>query len=254
MKQGDYVLIPRPWRFDVYEIEDNEILCSTDMEGLWKSQQWPSVDLGFFRKVKVVETEIPREKFSSADLIRKMKFQGTNLKLSTSVSQDILDAIKRYRDNRPINIREEIIQTCEQDVLNVIKKLSSPHKFEDLVQDYFKCIGADVVTKPSVCRNKTTCADADVEAIFNNSRTIIYIQVKFQNDTSLKAIEQVKLWREEHSKQKIDYVMGAWIISSGFYSQQMQDLAIENNILLIDGHEFAKMLLKCGVEQLNAKD
>ena len=42
-----------------------------------------------------------------------------------------------------------------------------------------------------------------------------------------------------------------WVVSSGTFNDQVKDFALANNVRLIDGKEFAEMLLEAGLNQIN---
>ena len=115
MEQSDRVVIPTWGAFHVCEIADNERLVPTQIEDELKGlRNWQnncaviregymktldendtSVDLGFFRRVKRVGFDIPREGYADAALTSRMKVRQANVKI-TDLSESVEDAISRH--------------------------------------------------------------------------------------------------------------------------------------------------------------
>ena len=90
-------------------------------------------------------------------------------------------------------------------------------------------------------------------AVFENIKLIIYIQAKFHKD-------KVNEWGTNQildyktNKESIDdgYNKIAWVITSAdTFNNEAENIATENEIQLIDGLEFSKMLLNAGINLLN---
>ena len=274
MKIGDKIIVPRPYSFDVYEIIEEKIYCINELIDIFPKihtiddkkiiisengylsiddQECRVIDLGFFRRVQLVAKDISRGKYAGKALTSALKYRGTNYKiLKTNVLADIEDAILRAEQNRPICIHNELLEDVGRIVLTSIQNKLSPDKFEDLVRQYYKSLGAKV-TKPAKNTPKEGIADADAVAVFDKIRTIFYVQIKHHdNKTSSKAISQIVEWRNQKKiKNKEDYCYIAVVISSGDYSEEMRELAKANNVVLINGEQFSNMLLNVGFEQFD---
>ncbi|MBD5164972.1 restriction endonuclease [Helicobacter sp.] len=90
--------------------------------------------------------------------------------------------------------------------------------------------------------------DADVIAIFENLKLVLYIQAKFYEDKANKyAVEQINDYRNYASNDDDGYPHIAWVITTADeYNEEALKLATENNIILITGIQFAEMLLNVG--------
>lgn len=265
--KGDIVIVPSWGSFFVCEIIDEKPLLISDAYSddlqTWShkkvktngthliSESGKVFDLGFARKVKVLHKNISRAKFANAKLTSRMKIRQTNA-LINDLKKSIENSIANYKENKPIHLHSIIIEKTASLILESIKSELNPDKFEKLVKTYFKTIGANEVTIPAKNeRNKE--GDADIVAVFENIKLIIYIQVKFQN-------EKIDEWGTNQildyktNKESIDdgYNKIAWVITSAnSYNEQAEKVAAENEIQLINGLEFSKMLLNAGINLLN---
>jgi predicted Mrr-cat superfamily restriction endonuclease len=275
MEKGDWVVVPGSGTFSVFEIEDDKALaipeifqlteikdCSGNLikldengylHNVEKEGEEGIVDLGFFRKVKPIATEISRYEYADAALTARMKALQTTLKIGDL--QDSVDkALTAFRKEKPLNIYSQIVETASQQILDTLHSELTPDKFEHLVEWYFKRIGATNVYIPAKNESGKE-GDADVVATFEAIKTIIYTQVKFhQDETSSWAIEQITNYKSQKDKDGIDdgYSKIAWVISSGdSFSEEARKMAKEVNIQLFDGITFATMLLEAGIANLN---
>lgn len=270
MKAGDYVVVPKPYVYDVYEITDDEVLCTKDVESIIQNISISEgkkvelrdnhfyvqntdqvIDIGFFRRIKRIELNIPRNDYSTSNLISAMKFRGTNMRI-TKYGADIDNAIERHKKGKPIKVHDEIAKSCADIILKYLQDFIGPDAFEEVVCSYFRKIGADVY-KPSKNSKKEDYADADVVATFHAARLVVYVQVKHHKDktyTSSWAIEQVSKWREQKSCNDSNYTTAAWVISTAKYNDNTLNDATDADVLLINGEEFAHMLLEAGIREL----
>ena len=268
MKKGDWVLVPSRGTFSIFEVVDDKpvLMNSIDYtsindwhgnplsvkdDGLVYNSANNKIDLGFLRKVKSLRTGISRYEYADSPLTSRMKIRNTNANIS-NLKESVEKAIKSFDLNSPINIYSQIIKNSVPKILNTIQKELTPAKFEFLVKWYFNRIGATEVYIPP--KNKTNKeGDADVIAIFELIKTIIYAQVKFhQGETSHWAIEQITDYKNQ--KESIDdgYTKIGWVITSAKdFTEKSKALAIETQIHLIDGEEFATLILKSGIDNIN---
>lgn len=267
MKKGDIVIVPSWGTFFVCEVLDEKPLVmghihSEDLK-TWHgesvytngkhliSKNGDVYDLGFARKVNVLHKHISREKFADARLTSRMKIRQGNA-LINDLKENIEKSIKNYSENKPIHLHSIIIDQTASVVLNSIQNELNPDKFEKLVKAYFQAIGANDVTIPSK-NERDKEGDADIIAVFENIKLIIYIQAKFQNG-------QISEWGAnqildyKNNKESIDdgYNKIAWVITTAnTFNSNAQNLAKENNIQLVNGIDFSKMILNSGINLLN---
>ena len=212
------------------------------------------VDLGFFRRVKLVQGSIPRAGYADAKLTSRMKVRQTNVDI-TDIRCSVLEAICRHRRQQPIDFGQVIKERCANDVLDVIKEKLNPDAFERLIADYFERQGASVRIPPKNERDKQ--GDADVEATFPHLRLIIYVQAKHhEGETNEWAVEQIEKYVEHRKLSEHDrhYDHVAWVVSTATFSEdcrrrvESERAESAGAIQLVEGQEFAKMLLDVGIE------
>lgn len=274
MKKGDWVVVPSWGSFSIYEVEEDCAILANDSSIALPAQDWSGrkieresnsnmimlsgdaeyLDLGFLRKVALVEKDIPREEFADSAFTSRMKIRGTNAEIS-DLEKSIIQALDRYKRNQPINLKSEIIEKSVETWKSIILNSVKPGKFEKLVKWYFDKVGAsETVIPPKNYAGKK--GDVDVIAVFDTIRTIINVQVKhYRGETSSWAIEQILEFSKEREGSFDGYNRQYWVItSSDYFSQESINLAQENNIILIDGKQFTRMLLDIGLESLEAFD
>ena len=159
MRKGDYVVVPRPKRFSVYKIIDDRCFSREDLKEddlinikeeerhrLRNSEN--RIDLGFFRRVEKIETDIPRKEYADSQLTARLKIRPTNSKI-TKLSENVDRAMDNFKARKPINIRSQIQEKIAEETLATIKEYLNPDKFEKLVQWYFRKAGATEVFIPA---------------------------------------------------------------------------------------------------------
>ena len=266
MKKGDIVLVPTSQEFSLFEIEDNIILSNESIDssvfvdwngtrailqedGYYYNGNGRPIDLGFYRRVRPILYNIPRMEFADQKLISRMKIRQTNADIS-DLKDSIENARKAYEENKPINLKEKIVEETAPKLLALIEKLMSADRFENLVEWYLKSLGArtEIPSKNSPDKGE---GDADVIGYFENIKTAIMIQVKkHEGVTDEWAIQQIKAYKTNHSYD--DYHTQMWVISTcEHYSQKAMNEADEASVRLITGIEFASMILDAGLEGLN---
>ena len=265
--KGDIVIVPSWGTFFVCEIIDKKPLLisetysdelktwggkkvSTDGTYLI-SENGKVYDLGFARKVKILHKNISRAKFADAKLTSRMKIRQTNSPIN-DLKKSIEKTIANYIENKPIHLHSIIVEKTANPVLETIKTELNPDKFEKLVKMYFKTIGANEVSIPAK-NERDKEGDADIIAVFENIKLIIYIQAKFhQGKINEWGTNQILDYKT--NKESIDdgYNKIAWVITSAdSFNDEAKKIATENEIQLIDGLEFSKMLLNAGINLLN---
>ena len=261
MQKGDVLVVPLPKQFAVCEIVDdviysNESLISSICKNnIKKGNHWyfenkdkEPMDLGFYRKVKIIINEIPRYEYADSDLTKKLKIRQTNSNI-TSIKKSVDNAVNAFKNREPINIKEIFIEEAIPKLLSIINQKLTPEKFEGLVEWYLKSIGANVDT-PRKNESKTECGDADKVGFFDNIKTAILVQVKkHDGETDDWAVKQIKAFKHNHRYE--DYHSQLWVISScDSFSESAISMAEDADIRLIDGKEFCRMILNNGLENL----
>lgn len=267
-KKGDKVVVPSWGEFSVYEIISEKPKPISDLNSpdlrdwnknklelrnglLYRSDHL--IDLGFFWDVAPVAKKMSRKDFADAPLTSRMKIRTTNSNIS-HLKESVERALISFANNRPINLYSEIVEKVAPQVLKSLKTNLNPDKFENLVKFYFQRNGATEVYIPAKNESGKE-GDADVIAIFEPIKTIIYAQVKFHNiksETNKWAVEQIKDYRNNKELLDDDYTKIAWVITSanGFTENSIK-MAQEERIQLIDGNRFAEMLIEAGILDLN---
>ena len=276
MDTGDQVIVPTWGAFHIYEIENDERLVPKQIEDDLKGlESWygnratinkehritvvedeeQQIDLGFFRRVKCIERQIPRDGFADAALTSRMKVRQTNVEI-TDLRDKIKDAHNRYKDKRPINLRYQLLKKCESGVQETIWEMLNNDEFENLIAKYFEQRGA-ITDKPA--KNKPGKGDADIIATFESLKLIVYVQAKrHEGETDSWAVDQIQQYVDGKNGSGADdeYTKILWVVSNAKeFSEDCKEKAKRDGsgkgVRLIDGIEFAQMLLDTGFEHLD---
>lgn len=268
MGKGDLIVVPSWGTFSVYELTEDMALPVAEIQ-LSEMKDWHGIiiekkedgllyrtkdeliDLGFVRKVKLINKNIPRYEYADATLTSRMKIRSTNADI-TDLKVSVEKALVAFSKGQPINIYSQIVSKTRQNILDTIREELTPDKFEILIKWYFHRIGASDVYIPS--KNESgKDGDADVVAVFEPIKTIIYAQVKFHTgETSSWAIEQIKSYKDQKDTMDDGYSKISWVISSADnFSKESYDFAKEYKVQLVDGKQFTTMLLEAGIVNLD---
>ena len=265
MQPGDIVVVPAPYSFSVYRVSDDKIytvesieknlfkdwngeLISLKQDGYLYNSNNNHVDLGFFRKAELLEKDIPRDGFADQSLYSRLKILNTNACIN-DIKNSVVEAVKNYREDKPINFRKSVLDEASDIVLEKIHKLQNDSKFEALVEWYLESIGGKVQT-PSKNESPTEEGDADKVAFFDKLGIAIIVQAKkHTGETNNWAIQQIKSYKHNHNFD--DYTTILWVISTcDSFSEEAIQEAASNGIRLINGKEFSRMILDAGLEGL----
>jgi hypothetical protein len=275
MKARDRVVVPsfpRQGSFSVFEIIDDRPLPIGDVEtarlktltgeivtlkdGLLNCNE-KEIGLGFARKVQQIERDLSRSKFADAALTSRMKTHWTTSDISDL--QDSVDrAIAAHRSNSPINLHTTLLEQHTQATLDAICRVLNPDKFEQLIKWYFEKVGAQVEIPAKNKRDKE--GDADIVAIFEPLKIIIYVQAKYHTgETDAWAVKQIKDYRDKKNAELKEadimddgYLRIAWVVSTANkFSEKCISLANQNRVLLLNGKDFVRLLLNAGIEGLD---
>jgi predicted Mrr-cat superfamily restriction endonuclease len=276
MKTGDRVVVPgfpNQDAFSVYEISEDMPLLIRDvaaedlkswtgdpvkMENGLLSREGAEIDLGFARKVRPVELGLSRSEFADAALTARMKIRMTTSEIS-DLQESVERALKMHWSNQPINLHASLLEQHTQATLESICRDLTPDKFEKLIAWYFRRMGATTVEIPPKNESGKE-GDADVVATFDPLRTIIYVQAKMHTGiTDDWAAQQIREYRDkkiallsESTAMDDGYSRIAWVISTAEFAEECSPLARQNKILLLNGKDFARMILNAGIEGLNS--
>lgn len=262
-KIDDIVLVPMHKSFSLYKIVGEPILSGvldikidgaikgTGKKLLYKED---SIDIGFLIPVEKLKENIERSKYADAPLTSRMKMRQTNgniTKLKTSVD----NALENARRNTPISLYGGVIEDMQLSLLKNIKSNLQDDKLEKLIKWYFEKIGADLVEIPSKNEGfKRDGSDGDIIADFELIKVRILVQAKHhEGETNDWAIEQISKYSEQHKElDDGEYTYINWAITTGDdFSEKAISLAGEKNVRLINGTDFARMLIDAGIEGID---
>jgi predicted Mrr-cat superfamily restriction endonuclease len=268
MKKGDVVVVPLPGHFNVYRIVDDVVYNNATIDhSLWVDNNGESatldkngypayadgrqIDMGFYRKVEPIALNIPRGEYASQTLYSRMKIQQTNSDIC-DLRKEVDEAVARFAENRPINLRSTFTAEAAKLLLEQIRTLLKDYDLEQLVEWYMKQLGAEtrIPSKNSTPREN---GDADVIATFDKLNGFtVFIQVKKHQDyTDEWAVEQITTYKKTLDKKKQIPSSQLWVISTcDDFSEEAKHKAEQSDVLLINGLDFAKMLVENGVYSL----
>lgn len=268
MQKGDIVIVPQ-WGgvFSICEIEDNETLTNESLPEeyylslgiskhngyLYKDDERKCIDLGFYRRVKVLHGQISRSDYAEQDLISRMKIMQTNSDI-TDLAEKIEKTIERANKKCPINLRAEMLDGTCTAMQEVIKRWTDADKFEQLIEKYLYAVGADKVSTPAINESATEDGDADRVATFEWLNLKIYVQAKKHKDvTDDWGVEQIIAYQKNHEQS--EYREQLWLVSNADkFTTLAQEKAEAAHVRLINGKEFARLLLDVGVKKLKLKE
>ena len=266
MKQGDVVVVPlERGLFDIYRITDDIVYNNETFDhNLWvnwygdratlNAEGYPAyadgkqIDMGFYRKVEPIKTDISRDDYAPKHLHSRMKIRVTN----ASINDLAKDVEKVICQEKPINLRYSFLSESAKILCKQLQTLMNPDKIERLVQWYMESLGASV-NVPAKNSTSTEEGDADVVATFDklNGHTIL-IQVKGHEDkTNDWAVKQITSYAQTIEHHMEDRSTQLWVISTcDDFSEKAKRLAEENGVYLVNGLMFAEMLIDNGLYNL----
>lgn len=269
MNSGDRIVIPSSGTFSVYNIVGDRALAigGIEIQGLktWSGDEIirgekgllrngktkQLIDLGFVWRVAPVATGVPRSSYADAALTSRMKIRSTTVNIS-DLNDCVEQALEAHRTSQPLNFHSSLLKEQVRATLSLIKRRLNPDKFERLIQWYFRRIGATEVSIPA--KNAADKAgDADVIALFEPIKAIIYVQAKAHSgETSDWAASQIQEYKGQKDSSDDGYSRIAWVVSTcDAFSSECVKLAKENSVLLFDGEDFVTLLLEAGIGGLD---
>lgn len=246
MQLGDWVPHPYGGRFSIYEVTsalmDPITLGRTelkDAEGMPKPLA--DINLGFFFKVKEIAPDLRRSTYLKDGLSRSMKYGGTTLKMSQH-AKAIRDVAEAYKNSKPINHQEEIITKLTPLLYTELQSMSSA-RFHELAKWYFIRVGASSVEMDDL----EDGTDFIIE--FAALQHQIYLQIhRTDGDNNWLTEEQDDLNTESAIVDNFSTVR--WVITQNSFTDKERELASTNDVVLVDGNEFAQKLLQVGLNQM----
>lgn len=210
------------------------------------------VDLGFFIKIKN-QDNIKKRSWADPKLQSRMKMRQTNGQIDDLNLQKSIESARSAL--KPVNLQEVMRESMAKLILDNIQKNVSHNDFEKLVKWYMEKLGATEVYIPAKNeKNKQDGADADVIAQFEPLSLDIIIQVK-KHDTNTETSDWAVKQINEYKIQKIggsdSMTQAYWVITSATFSEKAKALAPQYGIRLIEGMDFAEMLLDVGLAGLD---
>lgn len=266
MKKGDIIVVPMYNKeFGIYEVLE-EVKPIYDLaplefenssgdriklthDNFTNESKNTGIDLGFYLKVK--EINKTKREFADTKLISRMKMRQTNGNISDLKAE--VEKAKFTKD--PKDIKGEIIQSLSGTFIeNTLLYKYTPTQMENLVKQYFLRIGAsDAIVTAKNDPAKVEGSDVDVIATFNELNTVFYVQVKQHKDeTGPEGVKQVSSYMEKYYYDSEDNIVNIpWLLTTGRFSQEAIREAEKNNVVLVDGEDFVKMLLNVGLSNID---
>ena len=266
MKKGDIIVVPMYNKeFGIYEVleeikpiydlapldfknSSGDIIKLTSDNFINESKN-TEIDLGFYLEVK--EINKTKREFADRKLISRMKMRQTNGNISDLKNE--IEKAKYAKD--PKNIKGEIIKALSGTFIeNTLFSEYTPEQIEVLVKQYFIKMGASDATIPAKNDpDKVEGSDVDVIATFNELNTAFYVQVKHhKGETEPWAVKQVSSYMEKYYYNLEDNVVNIpWVLTTGKFSEETKIEAAKNNVVLVDGEDFVKMLLNAGLSNID---
>ena len=272
MKEGDVVIVPTWGEFSIYKVADNNVYTNISLSSIispndlrdWNNKRAhvtkdndgyyylyddndDFIDLGFFRKVEPIAVKLPRQEYANQALFSRMKILQTNADIS-DIWESVEEAIARGKGHCPIRIHDELLNATLEATKNAISEYTQSIEYENIVERYLWAIGASDVIKPATNESATEYGDADRVAYFEELKVAVMVQVKkHENITNEWAVEQIVAYRENHQNE--DYNVQLWVISNAEdFTEDAKQKAIASNVRLINGEDFARMILEVGLK------
>lgn len=216
-----------------------------------------AIDLGYFIELKDLRPAFSENKMGferwklHADLQSAMKFRGTTRELTTRQSH-----LDNAWDPQWKSLKEKLFGGKNEDFLKNLNELT-PDEFEDLIQKFLEAIGAtEVVINPKNQKKVDAegFSDTDVDAEFEHLQLKVHVQAKRHKIDSLSpscGVVQIKpysgFYKSGNNAQRFEDGLRhvAWVITSAKkFTPDTEKKAQKYDVRLINGEEFAEMLLK----------
>lgn len=236
--------------FSDFMSEDGSRIIRDSKGLLRRYESNEAVDLGFAVEVEAVKEWLSRYEYADSKLTSRMKIRQTNADIS-DLAENIQNVIG---SDTPLNLYAAVIEELAGRLLDAIKAQLTPDKFELLIKWYFERLGASRTLRPAKnSADKWDGADVDIVAEFDSLKIVFYIQAKLHDDvTSQWAVEQISKYRDQHELSSGEYTAIPWVISTAdAFSADAITMAQENNVRLVTGGDFGRMLIDAGITDIN---
>lgn len=264
-KKGDWVVVPGGGDFSIYEITGDrpqakvyiahhltkgnlsKSICYKNSQFI--NSKGASLELGAFWEVKPVELGISRQKYADNPLLKRLKFMMTSIEM-TDLEKSIEDAIDRSRNKNTISVYTEIVNATDNIILKKLQNTKGDRKLEEIVKSYLDGIGASSTRIPAKNSLSTVQGDVDVEAYFDDLQVRVLVQVKQHlNATDTKAVDQII--NASANLQDETYTTLLWVVTTAEFTDDAKEKAQDKGVRLINGTEFARMLLDQGFKSMS---
>lgn len=256
MSVGDRVLVPGlrgSGTYSVWNIDGPPRVVS-------KAEIPEGVDLGFCRDVSVhrvgnVEAkEISRYDYADSALTARMKTRGTNVEI-TDIKKSLKKALAAFSEQKPLRLYSWAINDGAEGLLEEIHRGLNPDKFEALIKWYFERLGASAEISS---KNQRGEGDVDIVASLDRLRLTIYVQAKFHktdsetDDWAVRQVDDYAQWADEQQVFPDEHIVARWVVSTcRDFTDNCRTTAEKAGVILVNGIEFARMLLDAGLERLD---
>ena len=265
IQRGDLIVVPLfDGMFTVVEAEEEAhaisdlglnfltrygVQASVDAGGVYDADG-RIFDLGYTIKVhRLTEQNIPRS-YAEAPLVSRMKLRQATVNIN-AVGNNVEAALLA---KGPIQLHDRLVDAVTPEIKKVISQVVTPDNLESIVRWYMKKKGATRVWSPAKNQpGKENGADADVIAEFEDLGIIFYIQVKdHQGLTSEWAVQQIYEYTNQKQDDSNDYVYVPWAITTAEFTETAIQKGKAAGVRLIGGNEFVRMILDCGVDDIDS--
>jgi HJR/Mrr/RecB family endonuclease len=255
MSKGDIVVVPlHDGKFSVYKVTGPAREIESDERA---GKDGKAVDLGFVLPVEPVVCDIERAKYADNMLGRYLKNYCTNVNLE-KIKESVNEAIHRALNSKPLLFSEVAAKLAETLRSEMSKAVTGSRRFEQLIAWYFEKNGA-TTRLPSANAPDKGQGDADVIARFKllgnyGFETVFYIQAKYHDKGTLtdeEAVMQISDYLTDHTENP-DCAYKAIVISAADdFTETAKELATKSDVALINGREFAEMLIDAGIDGID---
>lgn len=236
MKVDDCVVVPCPWGFYVCQITSPAVPC---VRG--------ELDFGWELGVEFLARGVcsPRDDYASTALLNRMKCLLTNVNID-DLKDDVEVAVERKNNNDPFVFGNELAKRC----LSLLRDNKRPEFLEEMVAAYLKKLGGDASVQPRHYEGKK--GDCDVMAVFEHLQLEVCVQCKRHiGATDDWCVKQISEFKQHQVDLQSNWTRQTWVISTADdFTDEAKRLAVENNVLLINGLEFCRRAIAVGAVAL----
>ena len=225
-----------------------------------RTKNFDDYDLGFFYPVRWLSDKeghqpVNRRKYADKQLTSWLKYRGSCIEAKSGQKTSFLDCYENFYKGETIDSIAEVRQELAMQLLSKLtdgKSYMRPDSFEYLVGTAMEALGATSIDKPSTRAD----GDADIMAVFEPIKHIIYIQAKFHEPdttTDAWAVAQIQNFSTRDDVPE-DYSTALWVVSSAkSFSEEANKKAKEYGVKLINGTELAELILDAGLADIKAQ-